>query len=84
MPSAEEELGLYREVTDKRARMLVPEPALKFWGCIGVPISSNGRNRGNEGKREGGTDRWTHEWMEGREVGRKESCLEVQGVMKAS
>lgn len=52
MPSAEEELGLYREVTDRRAKMLVPEPALKFWGCIGVPIINNGRNGGREGRRE--------------------------------
>lgn len=69
MPSAEEELGPNREVTDRRANMLVPEPALKFWGCFGVPIISNGRNRGREGR----TDGWTPEWMEGREIGRKES-----------
>lgn len=58
MPSAEVELGLYREVTDRRAKKLVPETALKFWGCIRVPIISNGRNRGRSGGREGGKDRW--------------------------
>ena len=53
MPSAEEEFGLFREITE-RAKKLVPGPALQFGVVLQSPSSVVDGKEGERGERKDG------------------------------